>query len=77
MATADFGAIEICGPLSLSPLIDLLRAWITRKRLAIAWEEAVESRVVGLGSERDMMEECASRTSQNLQANKYLNVSRN
>jgi hypothetical protein len=26
IATADLGAIEICGPLSLSPFMDLLRA---------------------------------------------------
>jgi hypothetical protein len=45
MATADFGAIETCGPLSFSPLIDLLRACSKRKTLATASFGAIESRV--------------------------------
>lgn len=44
MATADFGAIDICGLLSLSPLIDLLRACIVRFILAALRVEANELR---------------------------------
>lgn len=52
MATADLGAIEICGLLSLSPLMDLLRAWIARFILASERAEATELR---LRLERDIL----------------------
>lgn len=51
IATADLGAIETCGPLSFSPLIDLLSAWINRIILATVRADATESR---LRPERDM-----------------------
>ncbi len=44
MATADLGAIEICGLLSLSPLMDLLRACIARFMLATVRTETTELR---------------------------------
>lgn len=44
MATADLGAIEICGLLSLSPLIDLLRACIASFILVTVRAEATELR---------------------------------
>lgn len=54
IATADLGAIDTCGPLSFSPLIDLLRAWTNRSILATVRADATESR---LGLERDMAAE--------------------
>lgn len=44
MATADLGAIDSCGPLSLSPFIDLRSAFIARLMLATVRAEATDSR---------------------------------